>query len=100
MKRRIIYKENKLNKETEIICIELADKLEDVELKILDLDYEQDKDKFDRVKKMHIENGKIVFDELYPDVNKELQKELLDTQEIIINQKYKELVGGLKDETI
>ncbi|WMJ81980.1 hypothetical protein RBU49_06950 [Clostridium sp. MB40-C1] len=99
MKRRIIYKE-KSNKETEIICIELADKLEDVELKILDLDYETDKDKFDRVKKMHVEDNKVVFDELYPNVNKELEKQLLDTQEIIINQKYKELVGGLKDETI
>ncbi|MCY6958882.1 hypothetical protein [Clostridium brassicae] len=100
MKRRIIYKENKLTRETEIICIEIADKLENIELKYLDLDYEQYKYKFDRVKKMHVENGKIVFDELYPDVNKELEKQLLDTQEIIINQKYKELVGGLKDETI
>ncbi|KEI18489.1 hypothetical protein Z959_07120 [Clostridium novyi B str. ATCC 27606] len=100
MKRRIIYKENKTTKQTDILCMQVAEELEDTELKYLDMDYGQDKDKFDRAKKFHIENGKVVFDELY-DINKDILKEkeqlkqqLLNTQEILVNQKYKEIVGG------
>ncbi|NFF59858.1 hypothetical protein FDB08_04105 [Clostridium botulinum] len=100
MKRRIIYKENKATKQTDILCVQVAEELEDVELKMIDLDYKTDKDKFDRAKKFHIEDNKVIFDELY-DINKDilkekdkLKKELLDAQEILVNQKYKEIVGG------
>ncbi|MCD3206762.1 hypothetical protein G8T60_12670 [Clostridium botulinum C] len=100
MKRRIIYKENKTTKQTDILCMQVAEELEDIELKFLDMQYELNKDKFDRAKKFHIEDNKVIFDELY-DINKDilkekdkLKKELLDTQEILVNKKYKELVGG------
>ncbi|MCD3234263.1 hypothetical protein G8V06_09170 [Clostridium botulinum D/C] len=100
MKRRIIYKLNKSTNETDILCIQVAEELENIELKFLDMQYELDKDKFDRAKKFHIEDNKVIFDELY-DINKDilkekdkLKKELLDTQEILVNKKYKELVGG------
>lgn len=35
----------------QIICIEVADKLENIEFKMLELDYETDKNKFGRIKK-------------------------------------------------
>ncbi|MCD3194817.1 hypothetical protein G8S49_05990 [Clostridium botulinum C] len=88
MKRRIIYKENKTTKQTDILCMQVAEELEDVELKYLDMDYETDKNKFDRAKKFHIENGKVVFDELY-DVNIIKAKELEKKNEILEKQKEK-----------
>ncbi|WMJ79523.1 hypothetical protein RBU49_11545 [Clostridium sp. MB40-C1] len=98
MKRRIIYKE-KSNKETEIICIELADKLEDVQIKVLDLDYEQDKDKFDRVKRMHVENGQVIFDELYPSLDRteiiKLEQEKQELENQLLVQADKNLDGGI-----
>ncbi|WP_085829405.1 hypothetical protein [Clostridium massiliodielmoense] len=100
MKRRIIYKENKVTKQTDILCMQVGQDLEDMELKMLDMDYEKDKDKFDRAKNFHIEDGEVVFDELY-DVNEELikekeqtEKELLKAQNEIVDMKYKELLNN------
>lgn len=99
MKRRIIYKLNKATKQTDILCMQVAEELENIELKMLDMDYGQDKDKFDRAKKFHIEDGKVVFDELY-DVNEELikekeqtEKELLKAKSTIVDLQYKELLN-------
>lgn len=99
MKRRIIYKENKTTKETDILCVQLG-QLEDIELKIIEMDYETDKEKFERAKKIHIENGKIVFDELY-DINKELlndkeklEEELIKAQSEIVDLKYNQLLDN------
>ncbi|KGN00959.1 hypothetical protein IRP63_05470 [Clostridium botulinum] len=98
MKRRIIYKLNKATKQTDILCVQVAEELEDVELKMIDLDYETDKDKFDRSKKILIKDGKIVF-ELY-DVNEDIlkekektEKELLKAQNEIVNLKYNSLLN-------
>ncbi|GAB6150198.1 hypothetical protein [Clostridium novyi] len=98
MKRRIIYKENKATKQTDILCMQVGQDLEDIELKMLDIDYEKDKDKFDRAKKISIKDGKVVF-ELY-DVNEELikekeqtEKELLKAKSTIVDLQYKELLN-------
>ncbi|EDS78294.1 hypothetical protein CBC_0680 [Clostridium botulinum C str. Eklund] len=99
MKRRIIYKENKVTKQTDILCIQVAEELKDIELKMLDMNYGQDKDKFDRAKKISIKDGKVIFDELY-DVNEELikekeqtEKELLKAKSTIVDLQYKKLLN-------
>ncbi|MCD3351256.1 hypothetical protein G8V03_09680 [Clostridium botulinum D/C] len=100
MIRRLIYLEDQETKLGEIIGTHIYDASTEMNVKYLDLDYKTDKDKFDRAKKFHIEDNKVIFDELY-DINKDilkekdkLKKELLDAQEILVNQKYKEIVGG------
>ncbi|WP_039237489.1 hypothetical protein [Clostridium sp. K25] len=99
MKRRIIYKENKATNQTDILCMQVTEELEDIELKYLDLEYEIDKDKFDRAKKISIKDDKVVFDELY-DINKDIlkekektEKELLKAQNEIVNLKYNSLLN-------
>ncbi|KEI10518.1 hypothetical protein Z957_01935 [Clostridium sp. K25] len=100
MIRRLIYLEDQETKLGEIIATHIYDASTEINVKYLDLDYKTDKDKFDRAKKFHVEYGKVIFDELY-DINKDILKEkeqlkqqLLNTQEILVNQKYKEIVGG------
>ena len=99
MKRRIIYKENKATKQTDILCMQVTEELEDIELKYLDLEYEIDKDKFDRAKKFHIENGKVIFDRLIevPILEHEkLQDELLSAQAEIVELQFKLVSEGVK----
>lgn len=99
MKRRLIYLEDVKTKETKILSISCGENLPEIELKQLILDYEVDKDKFDKVIDMHIEDGKVIFDRLSEvplAEHEKLQDELLSAQAEIVELQFKLVGKGVK----
>ncbi|KEI09290.1 hypothetical protein Z957_05130 [Clostridium sp. K25] len=93
MIRTIIYSE--INGIQEIIYQRISDSekiISNDNIKILQV---KEKEEYNNIKKFHIEDKKIVIDEVYEkELTKEekLEKELLETKATLVDLKYKEVI--------